>query len=107
MPWEQITHDLKHPITVSNTKLKSVTLKVPNGRGLVRLEKIGLSAGEEPSLEQVLELIEITGRDHPAGFCEELHPLDIKALGEKVGPLLEAVQEAVAPPSSQTSQSGT
>jgi hypothetical protein len=80
MTWEQTTVPLKHPVEVkdeegASTTLTEITLKMPNGRGLREIDKLGLDRGENAELDftEIMAMIEIFGRDHPTGFSPCRH----------------------------------
>ena len=102
MSWTQITHDLVFPVNIGGQHVTKVTLRLPNGRQLIQLEELGLVEGEDPTAAQALSMVQIVS-DLPDNGVDELHPKDIRALVENLGPL---VSEAMGAFKEDTSPSG-
>lgn len=115
MAWEVKEYELKYPIEELNGEaikpIKTVTLKMPNGRKLRAIEALTKSGeineDEEVGIDVTLKLISILS-DLPEGADDELHTSDIIEIGEAMGPFLEGTVEklGMTAPSSSGSPTG-
>ena len=133
MAWETKTHTLSYPVEFGAgddaREIKTVTLRMPNGRNLRRIEALlksgAMSGGALPpvgeegpetevradgpdiGIDVTLKLITILS-DLPEGADDELHIKDIMDLGEAMAPFLEGTldQLGMKAPSSSGSPDG-
>lgn len=95
MTWKTSTHVLKHPITVGDKTISSVTLREPDVEALETIGDLGISAGADVTVRQVAGLL-VALADVSPEVIRKLHRSDFAALGEIVGPLLASEETAKA-----------
>lgn len=119
MAWEKKDCKLDYPIEEINgdkleEHIKTVTLKMPNGRALRKIEGLiqegGISGEEETelSIDVTLKLICVLS-DLPDGGDDELHVADIMKIGEEMAPFLAGAMKSTgigAPSSSDLPDGG-
>lgn len=93
--WKSETIALEYPIEVGAETITSATLREPNGRALRQIDSVRREynlSDENADLPAgaVLDLIAALS-DLSLEAVDELHPVDIAAIGEAIVPFFEAV----------------